>query len=118
VSAIWSRATIPDDEMSQDNTRGMVTFAQPSIPNARTTQFFISVADNSYLADHGAFAPFGKVIAGMDVVDSLYSGYGEGAPHGNGPSQARIAREGNAYLSESFPKLDAITKATIVPDPE
>lgn len=118
VSAAWSRATIPDDEITHDNTRGMVTFAQPARPNARTTQFFINVADNSYLKQHGAFAPFGRVISGMDAVDALYSGYGEGAPSGRGPSQTRIAREGNAYLNAEFPKLDSIKRAVIVDAPE
>ena len=115
VSAAWSRATISDDPVMQANTRGMVTFAQPPRPNARTTQFFINFGDNSYLKDHGAFAPFGKVISGMDVMDSMFNGYGEGAPNGRGPSQAKVAREGNTYLRQSFPDLDYITKATIVP---
>ena len=33
--------------------------------------------DNKNLDDMG-FSPFGKVVSGMDVVDSLYDGYGEG----------------------------------------
>jgi len=114
VSASWSRARISDDPVIQSNTRGMVTFAQPSAPNARTTQFFVNFGDNSYLKKHGAFAPFGKVIAGMDVMDTLYSGYGEGAPQGRGPNQTRVTREGNTYLKDSFPRLDYITRATIV----
>jgi peptidyl-prolyl cis-trans isomerase A (cyclophilin A) len=61
------------------------------------------------------FAPFGAVVSGMDVVDRLYSEYGEGAPRGNGPEQGRIQREGNAYLTKEFPKLDYIKKATIEP---
>lgn len=118
VSAAWARARISDDPVTQANTRGMVTFAQPSSPNARTTQFFVNFVDNSYLKQHGSFAPFGKVISGMDVMDSIYSGYGEGAPNGNGPSQAKVAREGNSYLEQNFPKLDYITHATIVDTPE
>jgi len=114
VSQAWATATIDDDPMVKSNARGTVTFAQPSIPNARTTQFFINTADNGYLKKHGNFAPFGKVISGMDVVDALYTGYGEGAPQGRGPSQQRIAREGNEYLKRDFPKLDYIVKATIV----
>jgi peptidyl-prolyl cis-trans isomerase A (cyclophilin A) len=114
VSAAWSQAKISDDPVTQPNTRGMVTFAQPSMPNARTTQFFVNYGDNSYLKDHGAFAPFGKVIAGMEVMDSIYAGYGEGAPQGRGPSQARVMREGNSYLKENFPRLDSITRATII----
>jgi len=114
VSSVWSNARISDDPVTQVNTRGMVTFAQPSSPNARTTQFFVNFGDNTYLKEHGAFAPFGKIISGMEVMNSIYAGYGEGAPNGRGPSQSRIAREGNTYLRKNFPKLDYITKATIV----
>jgi peptidyl-prolyl cis-trans isomerase A (cyclophilin A) len=118
VSAVWSRARIDDDPILQANTRGMVTFAQPGSPNARTTQFFINFGDNSYLKDHGTFSPFGKVISGMDVMDSIYDGYGEGTPRGRGPDQARIAREGASYLRKSFPSLDYIVHATLVETPE
>jgi peptidyl-prolyl cis-trans isomerase A (cyclophilin A) len=113
LNAKWRVARIQDDRVSQNNTRGMVTFAT-SGPNARTTQVFINFDDNSRLDGMG-FAPFGKVISGMDVVDKLYSGYGEGAPNGRGPDQNRIQTEGNAYLKQSFPRLDHVTKATIVP---
>jgi len=113
LNAKWRVARIPDDRVTQSNTRGMVTFAT-SGPNARTTQVFINFVDNSRLDGMG-FAPFGKVVSGMDVVDKLYSGYGEGAPNGQGPNQNRIQTEGNAYLSQSFPRLDHVTKATIVP---
>jgi peptidyl-prolyl cis-trans isomerase A (cyclophilin A) len=114
VNAVWSQARIDDDPILQPNKRGMVTFAQPSAPNARTTQFFINTVDNDYLEQHGSFAPFGKVISGMEVVDEIYTGYGEGAPRGRGPSQAAIARDGNAYLKSSFPELDYILRATII----
>jgi peptidyl-prolyl cis-trans isomerase A (cyclophilin A) len=49
----------------------------------------------------------------MDVVDKLYSGYGEGAPRGVGPAQGRIEAEGNAYLERDFPRLDYIKTAKI-----
>ncbi len=113
VNAAWRSAPIKDDPVKQPNKRGYVTFAKTNRPNSRTTQFFINYTNNSYLDGHG-FAPFGKVVEGMDVVDSLYSGYGEGAPQGNGPNQARIASEGNAYLKAEFPKLDYILTATVV----
>jgi peptidyl-prolyl cis-trans isomerase A (cyclophilin A) len=63
-----------------------------------------------------SFPPFGRVIEGMDVVDSLYAGYGEGAPNGRGPTQRAIQTRGNAYLDRDFPKLDFIKKATILKD--
>ena len=102
----WTDATIPDDKVTQGNTRGFVTFAKSSEPNSRTTQLFINFADNSRLNRQG-FAPFGKVTMGMEVVDKIFSGYGEK------PDQDRIEKEGNAYLTKNFPKLDYIKKATI-----
>jgi peptidyl-prolyl cis-trans isomerase A (cyclophilin A) len=114
VQAAWMKASIPDDPPTQSNTRGMVTFAAQATPNSRTTQFFINFGDNSHLKQYGPFAPFGRVVEGIDVVDSLYAGYGEGAPKGRGPSQGEIARQGNAYLKVSFPELDAITRASLL----
>ena len=112
ISAKWREATMPDDPVKGSNTRGTITFATAG-PNTRTTQLFINFGDNSSLDGHG-FAPFGKVVEGMDVVDKIYSGYGEGAPRGNGPDQGRIQMEGNAYLKKDFPMLDYIKSATIV----
>jgi peptidyl-prolyl cis-trans isomerase A (cyclophilin A) len=111
VSAVWREARIPDDPVKQSNQRGMVSFATAG-PNTRTTQVFINFGDNAGLDGQG-FSPFGQVVSGMDVVDSLYDGYGEGAPRGQGPDQGRIQMEGNAYLITDFPKLDYVKKATI-----
>ena len=107
----WRDKPIQDDPVKQSNKRGMLTFAMAG-PNTRTTQVFISYADNSRLDDMG-FSPLGQVVSGMDVVDKLYSGYGEGAPRGSGPSQGLLQQQGNAYLKKDFPKLDYIKKATI-----
>ena len=111
LSAVWREARIKDDSVKQSNKRGYITFATAG-PDTRTTQVFINFGDNAGLDDQG-FAPFGQVISGMNVVDSLYSGYGEGAPGGQGPEQGRIQREGNAYLTKEFSKLDYIKTATI-----
>jgi peptidyl-prolyl cis-trans isomerase A (cyclophilin A) len=107
----WRDKPIQDDPVKQSNKRGMLTFAMAG-PNTRTTQVFINYADNSRLDDMG-FSPIGQVVSGMDVVDKLYSGYGEGAPRGSGPSQGLLQQQGNAYLKKDFPKLDYIKKATI-----
>lgn len=112
ANARWKSASIPDDYVIESNLRGNVTFAT-SGPDSRSTQFFINFTNNSNL-DADGFTPFGKVIEGMDVVDSLYSGYGDGPPRGNGPDQGRIQTEGNAYLARDFPQLDHIKKATII----
>ncbi len=115
VSHAWSSATIKDDPVKQSNRRGFLTFAT-SGPNTRTTQVFISLGDNPRLDSMG-FSPFGEVVEGMNVVEQLYSGYGEGAPQGNGPRQDLIESRGKAYLDKDFPKLDSIrTTAVILPE--
>lgn len=111
VMAAWKDANIKDDPRTQSNKRGFLTFAT-SGPDSRTTQVFLNLVDNDRLDGMG-FSPFGKVIEGMDVVDKLFSGYGEGAPRGQGPMQQRIQSEGNAYLEKDFPNLDYVKKATI-----
>lgn len=112
VSAVWRVRAIPDDPVVRSNTRGYVSYAMAG-PNTRTTQIFINYADNSGL-DGQLFAPFGEVVSGMEVVDELYSGYGEGGPRGTGPSQGRIQAEGNAYLEREFPQLDYVVQASII----
>src|ERR1700680_4229915 len=112
LSSVWREARIKDDPVKQSNGRGMIPFAA-TVPDTRATQVFINFADNAAL-DRQGFAPFGKIVSGMTVVDALYSDYGEGAPRGRGPSQDRIQREGNAYLTAEFANMDYIKKATIV----
>jgi peptidyl-prolyl cis-trans isomerase A (cyclophilin A) len=107
VAAVWLNRNIRDDKVTQSNTRGMVTFATAG-KDTRTTQVFINFGNNANL-DGDGFAPFGKVVEGMEVVDSLYSGYGES------PDQEKIQKQGNKYLTASFPKLDYIKTARIVP---
>jgi peptidyl-prolyl cis-trans isomerase A (cyclophilin A) len=111
VASAWTNANIKDDPGKQSNKRGFVTFATRG-PNTRTTQLFINFGDNAGLDKQG-FSPFGEVTKGMDVVDKIYNGYGEGAPRGKGPDQGRLQAEGNAYLAKDFPKLDYIKTATI-----
>jgi peptidyl-prolyl cis-trans isomerase A (cyclophilin A) len=111
IAAAWRTANIKDDPVKQSNKRGFITYAT-SGPNSRTTQVFINFADNEGL-DRQGFSPFGQVSSGMGVVDGLFAGYGEGAPSGRGPDQGRIQREGNAYLTKDFPKLDYVKKATL-----
>lgn len=112
INEKWINAGIQDEPVKESNRRGYITYAKGG-PNSRTTQLFINLVDNVNL-DRMGFPAFGRVVEGMSVVDSLYSGYGEGAPRGRGPAQNRIYQEGNSYLKKSFPKLDYITKASIL----
>lgn len=112
VTAKWNSAAIQDDPVTQSNKRGFVTFATAG-PNTRTTEVFINFADNAGL-DRQGFSPFGQVIEGMDVVDKLYGGYGEGAPQGSGPPQDLIEKQGKPYLDKNFPKLDSVKSAVIL----
>lgn len=112
VSAVWHNKYIPDDPVRRTNVRGMVSFATAGA-GTRTTQVFINFGSNDRL-DAMGFAPFGEVVEGMEVVDQLYDGYGEGAPRGRGPSQERMQAEGNRYLERQFPRLDAVKRARIV----
>lgn len=113
VNRDWMTSGIPDEGPKQPNERGTVTFAKSQMPNSRTTQLFINLADNSHALDPQGFAPFGKVVSGMDTVDNLYAGYGEMAPMGAGPDSSKIQMEGNAYLAQKFPHLDYIKTAVI-----
>ena len=107
----WSRMYIPDDPVTQNNRRGALAFAMAGAAT-RTTQVFINLQDNFRLDGMG-FAPFGKVVSGMEVVDQLFKGYGDAPPSGEGPEQSRIKDEGNQYLERYFPRLDYIKSARI-----
>jgi peptidyl-prolyl cis-trans isomerase A (cyclophilin A) len=113
VQAEWRSNAIPDDPVRVSNRRGTVVFATAG-KNTRTSQIFINTRDegNTFLDSQG-FAPFGEVIEGMDIVDQFYSGYGEGAPNGNGPNQNLLQQKGDAYMKE-FPRLSYIRDATFI----
>ncbi len=106
VAAAWRSANIGDDRSGQSNAVGTVTFATAG-PFTRTTQLFVNLKDNKFLDPQG-FTPFGAVVEGMDVVQRLYSGYGEK------PDQGALQRQGKAYLLQKFPKLDTIKATTIL----
>jgi peptidyl-prolyl cis-trans isomerase A (cyclophilin A) len=104
VNAVWDKR-ITDDTVRSSNTRGSLVFAHEG-PHTRTHQLFINLVDNTRL-DTMDFAPVGRVVSGMNVVDSLYSGYA------NKPDQQFIQTLGNSYLARMFPKLDYIKTAKI-----
>lgn len=109
---LWGDIKFRDDPVKQSNKKGFVSFAKLG-PNSRTTQVFINLGDNVSLDKEG-FAPFAQVVEGMDVVERLWSAYGEIPPKGQGPDPAKIMLEGNAYLDREFPRLDTIVRARVV----
>jgi peptidyl-prolyl cis-trans isomerase A (cyclophilin A) len=115
IAKAWSQRRIPADPVREHNVRGTITFAQFK-PTDRTTNVFFNLRDSPEL-DTMRFAPFGRVVQGMEVVDSLYAFYGEfpaaDAPLGN---PKRLYGESNKYLDEKFPLLDRILKITIRAD--
>ncbi len=110
VTSKWEHTQIPDDPVIKSNQRGFITFAT-SGPNSRTTQVFINFASNANLDGMG-FAPFGEIVEGMDVVDALNQEYG-GEPSSY---QQQIRQQGNAFLEQAYPRLDAVKTARIVPE--
>lgn len=112
VSSRWRHRTVPDDPRRVSNARGTVAFAF-AVPGGRTTQVFISLADNTALDAQG-FAPFGRVASGMEVADALESAYGETAGGGiRAGRQDPLFTGGNDYLDREFPRLDHILRAVI-----
>ncbi|MGA8532874.1 MAG: peptidylprolyl isomerase [Candidatus Tumulicola sp.] len=107
VNKAWSGAAIKDDRVIQSNHAGYLSFASAG-PDTRTTQLFVNLGSNARLDGMG-FAPFGKVVSGMNVVHKIYAGYGEK------PDQSAIVAQGKSYLDKNFPSLDRVISATIVP---
>jgi homoserine O-acetyltransferase len=113
VTAAWRGHELPDDPPRSRNQRGTFAFAMKG-PNTRLTQIYINIGENSR-NDGEPFSVLGTVVRGMQVIDSLYSGYGERS--GSGMRQGRqtpIEEGGNAYLDREFPLLDRIVRACVV----
>ena len=84
------------------------------------TRFFRVVQgrleDLSATQDEQGFVPFGRVVSGMEVADSLNSEYGDSAGGGiRAGQQEALFDGGNAYLDRDFPRLDRIIQARILP---
>ena len=114
VAKHWRALPIPDDPRKQSNVRGTVTFAFADL-NGRTSQVYIALKDLSDPQDAQGFAPFGRVVEGMDVADKLNSEYGENSGSGiRAGKQQPLFDGGNAYLDREFPRLDRLLRAVVV----
>ena len=112
VHATWRKMFIVDDPPKEKNLRGTLAFAK-SGPNTRATEVFINLADNAALDDQG-FVPFGRIVQGIEVIDKIYSGYGEMRPEGKDIDPARVEEETNEYLAQRFSKMDYIKRARLL----
>jgi homoserine O-acetyltransferase len=114
VAKAWRSRTIPDDPFTgNSNVKGTIAFAF-AVPNGRTTQLFFNLQDNSATHDKEPFVIFGRVVAGLDVMDALNSQYGDTSGGGiRAGHQDGMFNEGNAFFAK-FPGLDSIRRATVV----
>jgi cyclophilin family peptidyl-prolyl cis-trans isomerase len=114
VNAVWSRAELPDDPPRSTNRPGTFALAFPGPrPHSRTTQIYINKTDNAR-SDPEPFTVLGTVVEGMEVVDRLYAGYGEGS--GGGMMQGRqgpLLEGGNEFMDRVYPQLDKILRVTV-----
>jgi peptidyl-prolyl cis-trans isomerase A (cyclophilin A) len=121
INEAWKVRCIADEPVHHSNTRGTISYARGG-PGTRSVQLYVNLRDNPKLDSLSGFGfpPIADVVSGMDVVDSLYGGYGEATPRGGtqpgreGPQQDSIAKQGNPYLIRGWPKLDYIKTARVV----
>ncbi len=114
VNYFWDKRPIQDEPVTTGNLKGTIAYARDGL-NSRSSQLFVNLKDNFKLDTinfnglHG-FPPVGEVIAGFDVIESLYGGYGfEPANH-----QDSVMKQGNRYLKMKFPELDYIIETVII----
>ncbi|HMJ55975.1 MAG TPA: peptidylprolyl isomerase, partial [Polyangiaceae bacterium] len=112
VSAVWMGMKLKDDPNKQSNDRGTIAFPRP-YPNSRWAPVVIHTKDNRDLNQVG-YAPFGKVIQGMNVVDSLTKNAGEGAPGSKPPDMDKLVHGGNAFLRANYPQMDFLTGVSLM----
>jgi cyclophilin family peptidyl-prolyl cis-trans isomerase len=105
----WENNHFDDDPTLFALERGTLAFAKAG-PNTNSTQVFINFAENNRLASpEYNFTVFGKVVEGMDVVDSFAQ---VGDPSG-GLDQNRLWRNGGAYLDSLDDKPTMIESAVV-----
>jgi peptidyl-prolyl cis-trans isomerase B (cyclophilin B) len=77
--------TIPDEPVVGRYGRGIVSMARTPEPDSQGSQFFVVLDDGAepVLEDAGAYAIFGRVVEGMDVVDAIAAMPNAGEAEGN-----------------------------------
>lgn len=108
----WRAVKIPDEPVISGNQKGSISFARAG-KETRDVEVFINLQNNTVLdtlqfEGVRGFPSFGHVTRGMDVVEKLYSGYGE-----NTMNDPNMYTNPEAFY-QKFPKLDLIIKAYLV----
>lgn len=111
----WHQENIQDDPNLHLGIKKYYVSYAGGGPNTRSTQIFIAFDDLDFLGNEPWETPFGRIVEGFDVIDSLYTGYGDiKGFNENGPDQQMVYQEGNKYLRENFPELDYIESCEFV----
>lgn len=110
-TAQWQKTKIPDEEVRQSNIKGALSFARAG-KETRHDHLYINLKDNLRLDTINrngvkGFPAFGNVINGMNVVEKLYSGYGN-------ETMSKVDTLNYTQLLKKFPKLDLINKVYIL----
>ena len=114
VNFFWDKRPIPDEEVTQHNLKGTVSYARDGM-NSRTVQLFVNMKDNfkldtvNYNGLRG-FPPVGKIVEGFETFEALYGDYGFEPANW----QDSVMVHGKAYLKGKFPNLDEILEARLV----
>lgn len=110
----WNAVKIPDEPVLQANERGAISFAR-SGKESRDNDLFINLRNNAprldTLVTQGVkgYPVLGRVSKGMDVVDSLYSGYGDRVFEQYG----LLMRNKQAFV-DRYPRLDSIKRVRLI----
>lgn len=109
----WQAFKIPDEPVLMPNKKGTVTFARHG-KESRDLEVFINLNDNPELDTAvvdgvKGYPAFGRVTKGMEVVESLYSGYGERSMAAAGTMYAN-----RSNFLQTFPNLDLIRNVYLI----
>ena len=110
----WDKNKIPDEPVLQPNERGTISFAR-SGKDSRGSQVYMNLKNNSPRLDtlfaNGVkgYPVIGKLNSGMEVVDSLYNGYGDSVF-----SKYETLMHNKPVFLQSYPKLDSISKVVLI----
>ncbi|OKH19358.1 peptidylprolyl isomerase [[Limnothrix rosea] IAM M-220] len=69
---VYGRASLDGSKVTLKHEKGTIAMARSQAPNSASAQFYFTLAELSFL--DGNYAVFGKVVEGIDVVDSIQMG--------------------------------------------